>query len=186
MHCATHLRFPSSLPSSRGLAGDLTLRELAIFTTAPPFLSPGTKFIDRMAAEDRGFRTRDDVSSVTLLRNIRSGVADFSFVHRTDVCAATPEDLVANLERRRAPISTTAATTPYGSSTAPSDSRTPKATTTGTDSDWKVPPSAICPTVAKKDQADRSTAWVGVCLSTTTSTAAAMTTSSARFTARHL
>uniref|UniRef100_K4AKJ4 NAC domain-containing protein n=1 Tax=Setaria italica TaxID=4555 RepID=K4AKJ4_SETIT len=51
-----------------------------------------------MAAEDRGFRTRDDASSIALLRSIRSGVADFSFVHRADVCAAVPEDLVANLE----------------------------------------------------------------------------------------
>nr|TKV90435.1 hypothetical protein SEVIR_9G028700v2 [Setaria viridis] len=51
-----------------------------------------------MAAEDRGFRTRDDASSIALLSSIRSGVADFSFVHRADVCSAAPADLVANLE----------------------------------------------------------------------------------------
>jgi hypothetical protein len=51
-----------------------------------------------MAAEDHGFRARDDASSIALLRSIRSGVADFSFIHRADACSAAPEDLVANLE----------------------------------------------------------------------------------------
>jgi hypothetical protein len=51
-----------------------------------------------MAAEDRDFRARDDASSIALLRSIRSGLADFNFVHRADVCAAAPEDLVASLE----------------------------------------------------------------------------------------
>jgi hypothetical protein len=50
-----------------------------------------------MAAEDRGFRTRDEASSIALLRSIRSGVSDFSFIHRADACSAAPEDLVANV-----------------------------------------------------------------------------------------
>ncbi|KAG2544948.1 hypothetical protein PVAP13_9KG396711 [Panicum virgatum] len=51
-----------------------------------------------MAAEDISFRPRDDASSIALLRSLRSGAADLSFVHRADVCSADPTDLVANLE----------------------------------------------------------------------------------------
>ncbi|XP_039781507.1 uncharacterized protein LOC120648950 [Panicum virgatum] len=52
-----------------------------------------------MAAEDgSSFRPRDDASSIALLRGLRSGAADLSFVHRADVCSAAPADLVANLE----------------------------------------------------------------------------------------
>ena len=51
-----------------------------------------------MAAEDGSFRPRDDASSIALLRSLRSGAADLSFVHRADVCSAAPADLVANLE----------------------------------------------------------------------------------------
>ncbi|KAG2534316.1 hypothetical protein PVAP13_9NG581800 [Panicum virgatum] len=40
----------------------------------------------------------DDASSVALLRGLRSGAVDFTFVHRVDVCSAAPADLVANLE----------------------------------------------------------------------------------------
>ncbi|KAG2544823.1 hypothetical protein PVAP13_9KG383173 [Panicum virgatum] len=52
-----------------------------------------------MAAEDgSSFRPRDDASSIALLRSLRSGAVDLSFVHRADVCNAAPADLVANLE----------------------------------------------------------------------------------------
>ncbi|RLN39661.1 hypothetical protein C2845_PM01G24690 [Panicum miliaceum] len=51
-----------------------------------------------MAAEDGSFRPRDDASSIVLLRSLRSGAVDLSFVHRADVCSAAPADLVANLE----------------------------------------------------------------------------------------
>ncbi|CAL4919751.1 unnamed protein product [Urochloa decumbens] len=40
----------------------------------------------------------DDASSVALLRGLRSGDAEFTFVHHIDVCGAAPEDLVANLD----------------------------------------------------------------------------------------
>ncbi|KAG2545127.1 hypothetical protein PVAP13_9KG409826 [Panicum virgatum] len=40
----------------------------------------------------------DDASSVALLRGLRSGAVDSTFVHRVDVCSAAPADLVANLE----------------------------------------------------------------------------------------
>ena len=39
----------------------------------------------------------DDASSVALLRGLRSGAVDSTFVHRVDVCSAAPADLVANL-----------------------------------------------------------------------------------------
>ncbi|PUZ36292.1 hypothetical protein GQ55_9G026200 [Panicum hallii var. hallii] len=51
-----------------------------------------------MSAEDGSFRPRDDASSIALLRSLRSGDVDLSFVHRADVCSAAPADLVANLE----------------------------------------------------------------------------------------
>ncbi|CAM0146605.1 unnamed protein product [Urochloa decumbens] len=50
-----------------------------------------------MAAEDTVFSTSDD-TSIALLRGLRSGAADFTFVHRIDVCSAAPADLVADLE----------------------------------------------------------------------------------------
>ncbi|KAG2649080.1 hypothetical protein PVAP13_1NG084600 [Panicum virgatum] len=40
----------------------------------------------------------DDASSVALLRALRSGAVESTFVHRIDVCSADPADLVADLE----------------------------------------------------------------------------------------
>ncbi|CAN6308554.1 unnamed protein product [Urochloa humidicola] len=46
---------------------------------------------------DAGFSNTND-ASINLLRGLRSGATDFTFVHRIDACAAAPEDLVAGLE----------------------------------------------------------------------------------------
>ncbi|CAN6308613.1 unnamed protein product [Urochloa humidicola] len=51
-----------------------------------------------MAAEDTVFSNTDDASMIALLRRLRAGAAQLTFLHRIDVCAAAPENLVAGLD----------------------------------------------------------------------------------------
>ncbi|CAN6302844.1 unnamed protein product [Urochloa humidicola] len=49
-------------------------------------------------AADAVFSNTDDASMIALLRRLRAGAAEFTFVHSADVYSAAPEDLVADLK----------------------------------------------------------------------------------------